>query len=846
MLSSILNEYPFAANSHNELLQSPGTPRPHWQPLIDALSGEEAAEMRKRVENVRRLVHENGLTYNAYADTQGGQRPWDLDPLPFILPQDEWVHIEAAVIQRATILNTVLRDIYGEQTLMAQGMLPPALIHGNAGFLRPCHGIPQPDGIALHMYAVDLARSADGRWWVVSDRTQAPAGTGYALENRMVISSVFPDLFRDLNIQRLSGFFASLRDSLAHWGRECAYRQSQANPNIAPLSPSEQPLTVILTAGPFNETYHEQSYLAGYLGFPLVQGNDLTVREGVVWLKTLAGLKPVHAILRRLDDIYCDPLELNAESLLGIAGLTEVARRGHVLLANSLGSNVLQSGALMGFLPALSQHLLKQPLMLPSVATWWCGEPQALETVIANLDRLLIKNAFLHTREIMIYGQDLDGAAREELIAQLRANPENYLAQELVKVSQAPVWNSQLQQMQAQSVGLRVFACATPNGYIVMPGGLTRVASSTNKRVITMQGSGCSKDTWVITPEFKPNTPSLLRKTTSSAGLVHDNIHLSSRVIENLFWFGRHSVRSYHATRLLRTAIHYLLDFSPEHRAVEWPTVKAMCIWYNLMPADEDDASESNYPLFAEDENAIECLLIAAIFADDSSSLASHITQFFQLAFSLRERLSGDHWRLINQLHLRFAERPSSASLSEALAVLDETNMSLVTISGFTLDSMTRDQGWRFLSLGRRIERLQFLCILLQKALAMPAESSLDWLLELTDSIVTYRARYAAQPEWLPVLYLLLIDENNPNAMMFQLRGLVKYLSQISSTYNGGGGEGRMMERMESLRTFDVDASFHHNSPELMAWLSDTYQASVEISTQLGHRFFSFSDTTAN
>jgi uncharacterized circularly permuted ATP-grasp superfamily protein len=468
MLQPSLNLYPSNEAHYNELLDAQGLPRPHWQGLMQTLAHQDSLQMRQRVETVRRQVRDNGVTYNVYHDTDGLQRPWGLDVLPFILPHEEWEQISAAVVQRATLMNAILLDIYGEQRMLNEGVLPAELIHGHAGFLRPCYGIQHPDNIALHTYAVDIARAPNGQWWVVSDRTQAPTGAGYALENRTIISSAFPDLFRDLNIQRLSGFFSSMRDSLSHWGRQCADRQRQTNPNIEPLSQGEQPLIVILTPGPYNETYHEQSYLAGYLGFPLVQGSDLTVRNGVVWLKTIAGLKPVHVILRRLDDDFCDPLELNASSLLGVSGITEVARQGNVLIANSLGSNILQSGALLGFLPALSRRLLGQSLLMPNVATWWCGESGALETVIANLHELVIKPAFPQIQEYPIFGEDLNQQARDALIQKLRAAPQNYIAQELVKISQAPVWEGARHPLSTQSsldvlaVGLRVYACVLP------------------------------------------------------------------------------------------------------------------------------------------------------------------------------------------------------------------------------------------------------------------------------------------------------------------------------------------------------------------------------------------------
>ncbi|MDO9193759.1 MAG: circularly permuted type 2 ATP-grasp protein, partial [Undibacterium sp.] len=318
----LLNGYPAARGNFDEMLDPSQQPRTHWRTFIERLAAEPPHLMRQRIEIVQRKVRENGVTYNIYDDSKGMQRPWDLNILPLILPHDEWSKIEAAVTQRATLLNHILIDVYGQQQLLAQGSLPAALIHGHAGFLRPCHNIPHYDNIALHFYAVDLARAPNGSWWVVGDRTQAPSGAGYALENRFVIARAFPELFRDLKVRHLAGFFATMRDSLLHWGRLCA---SNSNSVSDSLSTNDHPLIVLLTPGPYNETYHEQTFLARYLGIPLVEGGDLTVRNGMVWLKTLSGLQRVHVIMRRVDDEFCDPLELRADSALGIAGLTEVA-----------------------------------------------------------------------------------------------------------------------------------------------------------------------------------------------------------------------------------------------------------------------------------------------------------------------------------------------------------------------------------------------------------------------------------------------------------------------------------------------------------------------------------------
>ncbi|MGZ3159262.1 MAG: circularly permuted type 2 ATP-grasp protein, partial [Burkholderiaceae bacterium] len=673
-----------------------------------------------------------------------------------------------------------------------------------------------------------------------------PSGAGYALENRVVISRAFPELFRDLKVQHLASFFATLRDSLAHWGRQCAANRGDGSQQGPALRDGEQPLIVLLTPGPYNETYYEQTYLARYLGFPLVEGTDLTVRNGMVWLKTLSGPQRVHVIMRRVDDDFCDPLELRSDSALGVAGLTDAARRGNVLIANGLGSNLLESGALLGYLPILSQHMLGEKLKMPSVGTWWCGEPAALEDAIDRLDHLIIKPAFPQLRQHPIFGEDLDEEAREILIAKMRAQPHNYVAQELVRISQAPVWNqSQQPGLQAAAVGLRVFACATPNGYVVMPGGLTRVATGLDSRVITMQRGGASKDTWVQTTG-NVNTFSLLPRQTSGQDLIRGDTRISSRMVENLFWFGRYAERCDNTARLLRTALDFLVKISPEDRGREWPTVQTICQSYGLIKSkpeegasgdlSTDDDATSDQLTLTDDE--IEFELLEAVVSQSGPGLVNNLQQLYQVAGHLRERLSLDNWHTLNRVVQKHSDAEHTPSLAEAITILNDTTTSLMTLSGFALDGMTRDQGWRFLSIGRRLERLQFLCNTLMRAINMPAESNLDWLLEIADSIVTYRSRYMAQPEWLPVLDLLMLDESNPRSVAFQLEGLLKYFKRLGASY-GECGEEVLAPLLAELQALQPERDLQNGSAVLIALLQKINSCSYSISEKLGQRFFS-------
>ena len=844
MLNQLLADYPASPGGFDEMLDESNQPRAHWRTLLESLSKETPDLMRKRTESVQRQVRENGVTYNVYTDDKGMQRPWDLNVLPMILPHDEWAGIEAAVIQRATLMNRLLLDVYGEQKMLEERLLPPALIHGHAGFLRPCHGMQHKDGIALHFYAIDLARAPNGRWWAVADRTQAPSGAGYALENRSVIARTFPDLLRDLKVQHLTGFFDTLRDSLAEWGRQCA----ASGHDGAALRDREAPLIVLLTPGPYNETYYEQAYLARYLGLPLVEGSDLTVRNGIVWHKTLSGMQRVHVIMRRVDDDYCDPLELRTDSALGVAGLTEAARRGNVLIANSLGSSLLESGALLGFLPGLCKRLLGEPLKMPSVATWWCGEPAALDVVIKRLDQLIIKPSFPQLRKFPVFGKDLTGDARTAFINKMRANPKNYVAQELVRLSQAPVWKPGAPSgLSARAIGLRVYACATPNGYVVMPGGLTRVATGSDARIITMQRGGGSKDTWIQASTQADVHSPLKRSTTTRPELVRDDTHLSSRVAENLFWFGRNAERCDNTARLLRVTLNFLFNVRPANRGDEWPTAVALCTWFHLIESGEQAQRQrqAGKPTALPTDAKIEAALLLAVVSPDVAGLASQQRQLFRSASQLRERFSADNWRALNQMVQDVSSTEQRPTQSEAMTILDDATASLMTLSGFALDGMIRDLGWRFLSLGRRLERLQFQAVTLQHALAMQVNGSLDWLLELSDCIITYRARYRAQPEWLPVLDLLLLDESHTRSILFQLEGILKSLKKISLTY-GPCGEEQLSLLKDELISLAPDTDLYCGNAHLIGLLSRIQAASAKMSEQISVQFFSYTGIHQN
>jgi len=762
MAEARLEHYLSDPHRYDELLDSAGAVRPHWRPLVDRLVGDGAEAVRRGVELARRLIVENGVTYNVYADAQGRDRPWVLDTLPILLTTAEWREIELGVIQRARLLDALLADLYGPQRLLADGTIPAELPFGHPNFLWPCHGMTPAGENRLHVYGVDISRSVDGQWWALADRTQTPSGPGYALENRQIVSRVFPDAISDLGVRSLGGFFAALRENLLRHAPE-----------------GQTPLAVVLTPGAFNETYFEHAYLARQLGLPLVEGHDLTVRGETVCLKTLGGLRRVHAILRRLDDDFCDPVELRADSALGVPGLIGVVRAGNVVIANALGSGVLESAAWMGFMPAVAQRLLGEDLQLPSVATWWCGEKPALEYVIENIERLVIKPAYPNQNFEAVFARDLEPAARAALVHRLAARPHAYVAQERLAFSQAPVWRGSSEPaFAARALGIRVYAIATPGGYRVMPGGLARIATDAAD-IVSMQRGGGSKDVWVLASDR--------RSTDDAAGVAavpgplarHDE--LPSRLAENLFWMGRYTERCEDKARLLRATLGVRTNL------VFWPQALASCRRFIMMSKSGD----STMPVFEE---------------GNPLGLKADLARLGWCAAQARSRLSAENWRAISVLQRKFQEAVDNKS--DPRETLDELLLSLAGLAGFALDDMTQDDGWRLMMLGRRLERLQFLSELLALRLQSgetPSQSELEWLLDIGDSTITYRTRYLASPLLGSTIDLLVFDKTNPRALAYQWNHIEYSLVRIAATL-GGSPDDTLDEAVSLVAQMELSA----------------------------------------
>ncbi|RTR21536.1 hypothetical protein EJ903_09030 [Azospirillum griseum] len=814
---------------YDEMVTGQGRLRPHWQNFMSTLGPLDAEQMAVRWEEARRLLHQNGVTYNIYGDPNGMERPWPLDMMPLLLPAHEWKAIESGLIQRASLLNAILTDLYGPQTLTRYGRLPPAVIHADPGFRRAVHGIRVPNDVHLHYYAADLARAPDGRWWVLSDRTQAPSGSGYALENRAVMAKVLPDSFRHCQVERLAPFFDTFKETLLS------------------LSPrQERPRVVLLTPGPYNETYFEHVYIARYLGITLVEGADLTVRDRQVFLKTLSGLERVDVILRRLDADFADPLELRSDSSLGVAGLIEAVRAGNVVMANAMGSGLMESMAMKSSLPTLCRHLLGEELRLPSVASWWCGNDAERAYVIDHLPGLVIKPAFPALGFEPIFGASLSSAERTTLVEKIKRRPWYYVAQEQMALSTAPVWQDG--KLQPRPLVLRVFLCATPSGgYTVLPGGLTRVSSEPGRLVVSMQRGGGSKDTWVLSArrsEVAPSQPRAALATEPTPVVARPAANdLPSRVADGLFWLGRYAERSEGAVRLLRATQSRLTDGNTPGASAQLRCLLHLLAAAGMIPQDMARVDANG------GRGLRDALYSAVVDPDHPNSLRSQVVRLHRSAYSVRDRLSMDMWRVVSTIDRQSLPPKQRLDAAALLLRMDDLMTSLAAIAGLEQESMTRGPGWRFLDVGRRIERaLHIVWIMrgvriaeLDRQDESVQSATLSVLLELGESVMTYRSRYLTSVQRTPVLELLLADETNPRALAFQLAALERHISALpnlgaGSTSDPTGGAlaivaaGRsVLRKSASLRTSEA---LHTTLDTLAMTLPD-------VSNFLAHAYFS-------
>ena len=814
-----------------------------WSQFFENMETQSSTELDARAASLERQIRDNGVTYNVYADAEGPQRPWSLDLFPLVVDAPSWQHIEAGVQQRMRLLEAVMADVYGPRTYLAQGLLPPALVHGHPGYLRPMAGVRPVGGRHLHVAAFDLAHGPDGNWWVVGQRSQAPSGLGYLLENRLAVSRQFPQAFQALKVQRLAGTYRALMDSLK------AHCPAGADAHIA-----------LLTPGPYNETYFEHAYLARYLGLSLVEGSDLIVRDERLFLRTLRGLVPVHGLLKRVDDQYLDPLELRPDSTLGVPGLLQAIRAGNVLVANAPGSAFLESPALLGFLPALARHALGEELSLPALSTWWCGERSAMEDALSRLREHTIKPTYpgssIHTSFESVIGNTLGQTALDAWAGRIMRQSEDHTVQAYMPLSQMPTWHSagpgQRGAMVARSALLRVFAvsdgldAAGRPHWRVLPGGLARVAGTTAD-IASMQRGGSSADVWVLTAG-EVDTTTLLPTALTPAVLAQRKRLVTSRAAENLYWLGRYTERSENTLRLARLTLECLGGENQNSvPLLQWLSQQAVANTL-VLPGT---------PSAVQARRVFERALIASLAsAEGATSVGFNVRALKMTAATVRERLSQEHWNTIVRTeeelfaHCTHLAAQNDYSPAQALRVLGEVSDQLAAITGAQTDRMTRDDGWRLLSIGRHVERLYFLASALARSFetgAVNTDGGFEALLTLFDSTITFHAQYQQSRDIAALTDLLVLDRDNPRSLAWvahTLRGRLAKLAQSPA-----GELSTMSLQVPNPDTWDLahlcdTPEGEPSAPALRELLEDLSDCAFDVSEGISTTYFTHSGQT--
>ena len=742
----------------DEMMGDDGRVRPHWQPLLSMLADLGGDEINRRFAAADRYLRDSGVFYRVYEDPTGVERPWPLSHVPLLIEPSEWKQLGAGLIQRAELLEAVLADVYGPANLVRDGRLPAALVAGNPEFLRPLVGIDPTGGAHMRLYAVDVGRGADGRWWVLSDRAQAPSGAGYAIENRLALSRAIPDVYRATRVERVAPFFQALQAELSSFNR-------QDNGRVC-----------LLTPGPLNETYFEHAYLARYLGLLLVEGEDLTVRDDGVFIRTVSGLRRAEVLLRRLDADFSDPLELNAASRLGVPGLVQAVRDGKVVVVNALGAGLVESRALMAFLPALAPAVLGIDLAIPNIATWWLGRADVREEMIDKIDQMVIAPAFKEAPTDVPLGDgmpgvELDEAQYRSLLQSIQDRGVDYVVQEAVTLSSMPVWRDG--RLQPRPFTLRLFLGKLGDSWQLMPGGFVRIAEHADARAVSLQHGGATADAWVLSDG--PVGETTLLPTPERITVQRAIGMLPSRAADNLFWVGRYVERLEATLRLVRALINRMAE-ADDTAAPVIASINALLERWNAIPAETCRAPAGlvarTVLMGGEPEGSLPWLARAARFA----------------ASVIRDRFSPDAWRALNDL-VAVINAPLAVGPAETVMIerVEAALRILSSFSGLAQENMTQLGGWRFLELGRRIERAILTCGFVRSfADADSADGRLDVLLELVDSQITYRQRYVMIAALAPVIDLTMLDPSNPRSVAYQLDRIEAHLAALPNRHAAG------------------------------------------------------------
>jgi len=809
--------------SFDEIWSGPREVRPHQRLLQAKLLDGPLDELLRLRHAVERQMAEQAVTFNILGVPGGENRSWELDPIPWVLEREAWADLSRRLVQRAQVLEAFLADCYGPQHMIRQGVIPARVVLANPDFLRPCHGWQPLGEKRLWLYAADLGRDLTGNFQVFSDRAAAPTGAGYALENRLVLGRVLGDLFREYRVTKVRGFFEKLK--------AC----------VSELAPSgrQDPRAIVLTTGMQDESAFEHAYLARYLGFDLMEGRDLSVRGGKVFLKTVAGLTQIDVILRRVPDAACDPVQLREDSMIGVPGLVAAAQARNIGLANPLGGSLIESPVIKAFLQPLCQALLGEDLLLPSVETHYLGTPGVLERLRDKPDEFLIKPAFAERRgQIQPLGE-MSQAQRAALFERVAARPQDYVAERWPACSRSPLLTSD--GLGAGRLTLRSFLCRDQDSFAVMPGGFARLDSTPDGIFLTNRLTRACKDVWIpgVGPAYDMQLPRMPDQRVTLRRGAQD---LPSRLVDDIFWLGRYIERIDASARLIRAGFDRLgLESSGDPQQVQEAILEALKLKGQL-PATFDVPSMFTQP----DDQALAKVLRGALFDQKSgSSVYATLGRIHKLTIGVRSRLSRDAWHTLRRLTRSLdgtPERHGALDTGEILELLDELLVLLSAATGATLDNMVRGHAWLFLDLGRRLERASATLELLEAMLPEGAtRAHMECLLEVTDSLLTYRARYISSLQVAPIVDLLLTDNTNPRSVLFQVETIGHHVEALPN--QTAAFVTRAEKRVLTLRTrliaADIEEATGGQGEALRQLVRDATELVWQLSDDIAATWFS-------
>lgn len=824
-----------ACCSYDELFEN-GAARTHVQDYRAKLAAFGVERMNRRWQRARRMVDENsmGLAGHLSRKVSGSVplrqrrkiRAWQLDAVPLLLDEKTWSEISAAVAQRAMMNELLLKDLYGPQRLIREKIIPAKLLYSHPGFLRAVHRKPDDLRPWLQLVAFDMARSPDGRWWFLNDRTESPSGIGFAHENRIVLSQAFPEIFQKCKVAQLSPFFDQLQNTF-----------------LGLVDGKPKANGVLLGEGISGKNFFEEAYLARTLGYTLVRGDDLTVRNDGVHFKTLGGLKPVDLIFRRKNSRDCDPLEFDGLAGMGTPGFANAFRQNQVAVANRMGTGLIESRALMAYGSSICKALLSEELKIPNVATWWCGDPKSLSFVVENLDRLTVEGAFRDRGGRLECGSELNELPLEQRKAKIVANPEKFVAQERVDRSSVPVWDGTA--MQSARLALRTFAVSTGDGFEVMRGGLGRTSPRPDPLYVSMNDGEGGKDVWVQASKQQPKRPSL--SIVQKLPPRRSGFELSSRSADNLFWLGRQIERIYFSSCVLRSTIHRLIGESRVGSDVEVNVlVRCLAMQGQLEQGYAVSELRNSLPGVAE-------TLPTTVLGSSSGSIATAVNELFRLGQMERNYMSLDTWRTILRIHGRIDLE--QADLPGLLTLADELVVDVSALGGQSNEGMTRNQVFRFIQIGRRLEHVIQLVFLLRSFFVPkvePVEPVLQTALEVADSMMTYRSRYFANYQVGGVLDLLITDESNPRSLVWQMLQLDAHIDKLpdGDDPRGLSKVGRLSSsllhavRMSEIQT--LAESWLLGDIQGLEKLLETVESSLpQLQSAITNRYFVHADTSS-